>query len=265
MLKRNVHEPSYQATIARSRRRSAPPRSRPVTGSTPAATMPVEMPNGRRTSRTCPRAFSSSMTDGGQRRLHFEHARLRAVVVERADRMQRVDARRLDGRLHVHAEIDDVEQDEQDLLVLAVAARRADREERLAVLEDDRRRQRRPRPLAAGEHVRARRIEVERLHPVAHRHAGRAGDERAAEQPARARRGREQVAVGVRDLERRRVARFFRRVCRLKAEAALAGDRRQLSAASGRRSSSAAPRAGSPGRCSRLARFGSISARRSAA
>ena len=212
----------------------------------------------RRTSSVCPRAFSSSMTAAGQRRLDFEHARLRAVVVERADRMQRVDARRLDRRLHVHAEVDDVQQHEQDLLVLAVAARRADREERLAVLQHDGRRQRGPRPLAAGEDVRARRIEMERLHPVAHRHAGAPGDERAAEQPAGARRRGEEIARR----RRRPGSTSCRRVpcsgLRLKAEARL---RREASASGcSREIRSAAPfRAPDrPGRCSRLARFGSI-------
>ncbi len=62
LAERNVH--GYQATIARSRRRSAPPRRRPVTGSIPAATTPVEMPNGLRMSSSWPRAFSSSTTAG---------------------------------------------------------------------------------------------------------------------------------------------------------------------------------------------------------
>src|SRR4051812_31240411 len=79
--------------------------------------------------------------------LHLEDAGLSAVVVERAHRVEGIDARRFDGALHVHAEIDDVEQHEEDLLILTVAAGRADGEERLAVLEDHRRRQRGPRAL----------------------------------------------------------------------------------------------------------------------
>ena len=128
--------------------------------------------------------------------------------------MQRIDARRLDRRLDVHVEHDHVQQHVQDLLILAVAARRADREKRLAVLQHDRRRQRRARPLAAGEHVRADRIEIEHLHPVRQRHAGVAGDERAAEQPAGARRRAEQIAVLVDDVDAGRVAGRVRRLRR---------------------------------------------------
>src|SRR5207253_4441404 len=57
----NVH----QATSARSRRRSAPPRRRPVAESIPAATTPVEMPLAGRIRSTCPRAPRAASTDGG--------------------------------------------------------------------------------------------------------------------------------------------------------------------------------------------------------
>src|SRR5687767_7465712 len=63
---------------------------------------------------------------GSDARFDFEHARLGAMIVERAYRVQRVHARRLYGRLDVHPEVDHVEENQQDLLVLAVTARRAD-------------------------------------------------------------------------------------------------------------------------------------------
>ena len=166
-------QPATRRRCARSRRRSAPPRSR--AGRRDRCRRRRCRSRSRRPARTrstCPRAFNSSSTPAPASTPTSSTPGCGTMVVERADGMQRVDARRFDGRLHVHAEIEDVEQHEQNLLILAVAARRADREERLAVLEDDGRRQRRARPLAAGEHVRARRIEVECLHPVAHRHAG---------------------------------------------------------------------------------------------
>ena len=125
----------------------------------------------------------------------LEDAGKALVVVERAERMQRIDPRRLDRLLHVHPEHEQVEQDVQDLLILAVAAGRADGKKRLAALEHDRRRQRRPRPLPAGEHVGAERIEIEHLHAIRQRNAGVAGDECAAQQPSRTRRDAEQVSV----------------------------------------------------------------------
>src|SRR5678815_1054629 len=62
------------------------------------------------------------LDDGrGKRGLDLEDARLRPMIVEGADRMQRIDPRRLDRGLHVEPEIDDVEQHEENLLILTVA------------------------------------------------------------------------------------------------------------------------------------------------
>src|SRR5690606_1956479 len=47
-----------------------------------------------------------------QRAFHFQHSWLGPVIAERTLRMQRIDARSLDGRLHVETEVDDVQQDE---------------------------------------------------------------------------------------------------------------------------------------------------------
>src|SRR3989442_762546 len=94
--------------------------------------------------------------DGGRHApLDLEHARLAFVVVERAEGMERVDPRRFDRLLKAHLEDEDVQQHVEHLLILAVTAWCADGEKRLAVPQDDRRRQRRARALAAGEHVRA--------------------------------------------------------------------------------------------------------------
>ena len=145
-------------TTRRCSARAAHPRRRAACrccGSTPTATTPVLMAYGPSTFSLCPRAVSASRTAAGTRFSISQHARLARVVVERAERVQRVDARRLDRLLDVLAEHDHLQQHVQDLLILAVAARRADREERLAVLQHDRRRQRGARPLAADEHVRA--------------------------------------------------------------------------------------------------------------
>src|SRR4029079_12243332 len=67
--------------------------------------------------------------------LDFEHAGLARVGVERSERVQRVDARRFDRLLDVAAEDEHLEQHIENLLILAVAAGRADGQERLALLE----------------------------------------------------------------------------------------------------------------------------------
>ena len=221
------------------------------------------MPYGARSRSTCPRDRSTSRTVRRKRPFDFEDAGLRAMVVERALRMQRVDPRRLDRGLHVETEVDDVQQDEQDLLVLAVAAGCADREKRLAVLQHDGRSERRPRTFTAGEHVRAGGLEPECLHPVAHRHTGVARDKRAAEQPSGTRRGRKQISRRIGHLDRGGITWF----------AWLGPSSVRPSSCSGQASRAtgpsvpirAAPRSGSPGRCSILACAGSINARRTVA
>ena len=98
--------------------------------------------------------------------------------------VERVEPRRLDRFLGTHVEHGDVQEHLQGLLVLAVAAGAAQREERLAVAEHDRGAQGGARPLAALELVRPL-VQREGLHPVAQRDARVACDEDAAIEPRR--------------------------------------------------------------------------------
>src|SRR5262249_40446198 len=66
--------------------------------------------------------------------LDLEGARLGPVGAEALSVMERVEARSLERRLRWHTEDDQVEQHLERLLVLAVAARAAQGERRLAVL-----------------------------------------------------------------------------------------------------------------------------------
>jgi len=113
----------------------------------------------------------------------------------------------LDGLLRSHAEDGDVENDLQRLLVLAVAARAAERQERLAVAQHDGGAQRRARALSRPQDVRVLLVQDKGLHAIAERHACVARDERAAREPGRGWRGRKEVATGVGDIDRRRVER----------------------------------------------------------
>ena len=90
-------------------------------------------------------------------------------------------------------ELDDVEERLQDRLVLVVAAGRAQRHQRLAVLEHQARRQRVARPRPRPDLVGAGLVEPELLAAHAHADAGVAEDHRAGH-PAAARRGVEDVA-----------------------------------------------------------------------
>ena len=88
---------------------------------------------------------------------------MRFVRPERAREVLGVDERRVDRRLQIHPEIDDVEQELQRPLVLLVAAGRAEDHVRPAVARRERRRQRGPRPLARREGVRVAGRQVEDL------------------------------------------------------------------------------------------------------
>src|SRR5436853_7583200 len=66
--------------------------------------------------------------------------RSRLVVAERTAHLEAVDVRRFGRLLHVHAELDDVEEELQEVLILAVAALHGEAEEGLAVLQGECRR-----------------------------------------------------------------------------------------------------------------------------
>src|SRR5215218_396325 len=98
------------------------------------------------------------------------------MIVERAYEVESLKAGGLDGLLHVHAELDDIQQDLNERLVLVVAARGRKHDEWLSVLEHKRGRERYARALAGLKHVRVAFFEKERLHPLAHQHARVARD-----------------------------------------------------------------------------------------
>ena len=133
--------------------------------------------------------------------LDFELPRSVGVIVEGAVGVVGVEARRLDGDLELLLKDDYVEQHVQHLLILAVAARRAHREKRLAVFAHDRWRERGARALSADKEVGARGIEVEGLHAVREGHAGVTGEEGPAEHPAGARGGAEEIALCVHGID----------------------------------------------------------------
>ena len=105
------------------------------------------------------------------------------MLAEALAMMQRVEARSLDRLLRGHVEDGEIEEHLQGLLILAVTAGTAERDERFAVAEHDRRAERRAWPLAAPHDVGMPLVEDERLHAVAERHAGVARDEGATREP----------------------------------------------------------------------------------
>src|SRR5947209_7463939 len=72
----------------------------------------------------------------------------RFVVAERAAHLEAVDVRGLGRLLHGHAELYDVEEELQEVLILTVAALHGEAEEGLSVLQGERRRERDARALA---------------------------------------------------------------------------------------------------------------------
>ena len=102
------------------------------------------------------------------------------MVVERAAHLVAVDVGGLDGLLQRHAELDDVEEELQQVLVLRVAALHREREEGLAVLERELgvsvTRGRLPGSITLNGSFGA--IEHEALHALAHADAGAPGDHR---------------------------------------------------------------------------------------
>ena len=94
-----------------------------------------------------------------------------------------VEVRRVDRLLQVQPPVDVVEEDVQSPLLLLVAAGRAVREPRLAVAQDEPRRQRRARPRARDERRREALLEPEHLRARPERPA-ECGDRRRALEPA---------------------------------------------------------------------------------
>ena len=147
---------------------------------------------------------SSSRTQARHRFVQRDAPGLGLVFVERTAHLVAVEVRGLDRLLHGHAELDDVEEELQEVLVLPVAALDREAQIRPAVLEREARRERDARALAGLEHVERAlgAVEHEALHALAHPDAGAAGDGRR--NPSAARRHGDDPALLVRRLNRRR-------------------------------------------------------------
>src|SRR5205085_3061466 len=104
----------------------------------------------------------------------------RLVVAERAAHLEAVDVRRFGRLLHVHAELDDVQEELQEVLILTVAALHGETEEGLAVLQGERRRERDARALARLYDVEGilSRVGHEALRSLAETHARVSRDDR---------------------------------------------------------------------------------------
>ncbi len=138
LTRRATSGPYCQPKIARSRRRSRPPRRLPVAGFTPTATTPELLPYGVSTRSTWPRGRNSSCTATAMRLSMSSCPGCVGVIVERTVRVVRMDARRFDGELAlILVENDDVEQHVQHWPILAVAARRTQREKLISVFAHD--------------------------------------------------------------------------------------------------------------------------------
>ncbi len=114
--------------------------------------------------------------------------------------MGRVYGGRVERFLHVHTEIDDVQEELQRPLVLLVAAGRAKGQPRLAVAQCQRRREGRARALARDQRVRMTLVQVKHLAARAEREAQALDDWRRAD-PTATRRGREQIAPTIDDVD----------------------------------------------------------------
>src|SRR2546423_4258253 len=128
----------------------------------------------------------------------------RLVVAERTAHLEAVDVRRFGRLLHVHAELDDVEEELQEVLILAVAALHGEAEEGLAVLQGECRRERDARALARLYDVERilSRVCDEALCALTEAHARVSGDDRG--NPSAARSHRDDPALFVRRFDRSR-------------------------------------------------------------
>ncbi|MCG3120992.1 MAG: hypothetical protein ALAOOOJD_03920 [bacterium] len=78
------------------------------------------------------------------------------MLIERVAHLITRDVRRFAGFLHVHAELNHVQKELQEILILRIAALHGKSQQRFAIFERKARRQRRARPFA-------RRDDVERI------------------------------------------------------------------------------------------------------
>ena len=153
----------------------------------------------------CPRAIARLRTISGTRSSISRPPASLSWLSNELNGCSELIARRFDRLLKSMSNTIEVQQHVQDLLILAVAAGRADGEERFAVLQHHRRRERRPRPLpptstfGLPDRDRTPASGSTAALPCRRRRS-------AAEQPSGARRRAEQVAVAVDDVDARRVA-----------------------------------------------------------
>ena len=142
---------------------------------------------------------------GRDARLDVHPPQLGLAREERARQVIGVERRRVDRLLEVAPEHGVLEEQLQRPLVLLVAARGAERQARAVLVQRERRRERRARPAAGRERAREAVDEPEHLRARAEAEA-EARDRGRALQPAAARRGGDEVAVAVGDVEVARVA-----------------------------------------------------------
>lgn len=120
--------------------------------------------------------------------LDFQNAGVNIVVREAQVVMQGVEPRRLDGFLGRHTEHGKVQKDLESLLVLAIAARTAERDVWLSVAEDNSWARSRPRTLATPKDIGVSVVaQDEGLHAIAQGDPRIASDEHPPEDPGRRR------------------------------------------------------------------------------
>src|SRR5688572_190981 len=136
-----------------------------------------------------------------------EPAGLGLVIAERVAHLIAGDVGRFDRLLHVHAELHDVQEELQQVLILRIAALHREREERLPVLQRETRRQRDTGALAGPNHVEriVGRVDDKLLRALTQADAGASRDHRG--NPAARRRNGHHPARGVGGLDRGRAAR----------------------------------------------------------
>jgi len=130
--------------------------------------------------------------------------RLRLVAAKRTAHLIAGDVRRLTSLLHVHPELDHVQEELEEILILGVAALDRETQERFPLLQGDTRRECDARALARRDDVERvlRFIQHETLHPLAHANASVAGD--AGGKPSAAGRDGDGPTLFIRRLNRSR-------------------------------------------------------------
>ena len=124
------------------------------------------------------------------------------MLAERIAHLVAGDVRRFDRLLHVHAELDHVQEELQQVLVLGVAALHRERKKRLPVLQREAGRQCHARPLPRDDHVEriVARVDDELLRALADADSRVTGDDRG--NPAARRRHRDHPAGRVGGFDR---------------------------------------------------------------